>query len=84
MVRTQVYFTASQHRALRKAARQENVSMTEYLRRLVERHVLGRVGPGYDKEAVMSFIGLGDSGRRDTSERHDDALEETFLGRPIR
>lgn len=78
MIRTQVYFTAVQHRALRRAARREGVSMTELLRRLVDRHVQGRPGPSPDKELLMAFVGLGDSGRADGSERHDDALDEAF------
>ena len=42
MVRTQVYFSEEQHRALRQAAEREGISMTALLRRIVERELLGR------------------------------------------
>jgi hypothetical protein len=42
MVRTQVYFSEEQHRALRQAARREGISMTALLRRMVERELLGK------------------------------------------
>ncbi len=53
--------------------------MTELLRRMIDRDLLSKPGkPEFTKEAVISFIGLGESGRTDTSERHDDALDEAF------
>ncbi len=79
MVRTQIYLAKSQHRALRRAAAREGVSMTELLRRMIDRYLLSKPGkPEFTKEVVMSFIGLGESGRADISERHDDALDEAF------
>jgi hypothetical protein len=79
MVRTQVYFSEEQHRALRQAARREGISMTALLRRMVERELVGGgAKPDYSKDAIMAFIGLGSAGPDDTSERHDDALDEAF------
>jgi hypothetical protein len=79
MVRTQVYFNEEQHRALRQAARREGISMTALLRRLVESELLRKPPkPDYSKEAVMAFIGLGSAEPVDTSERHDEALDEAF------
>ena len=79
MVRTQVYFNEEQHRALRQAARREGISMTALLRRLVDRELLRKAAkPDYSKEAVMAFIGLGSAEPADTSERHDEALDEAF------
>jgi Zn-dependent peptidase ImmA (M78 family) len=79
MVRTQVYFSEEQHRALREAAKREGVSMTALLRRIVERELLGKITkPGYSKDAIMAFIGLGSAEPGDTSERHDEALDEAF------
>lgn len=79
MVRTQVYLTPSQHKALKKEAAREGVSMTEMLRRLIDAHLQRRRGVAtFRKEAVMSFIGLGSSGRSDTAERHDEVLDEAF------
>ena len=79
MVRTQVYSEPEQHRALKRLAKAQGASLTEVLRRLVDRHVLGKRLPGdYDKEAVMAFIGLGASGHSDTSERHDEVLADSL------
>jgi hypothetical protein len=84
MVRTQVYLTVRQHRALRRAAEHEGLSMTEFLRRLVDLHLTRAAKPHFSKEAVMSFVGLGESGRDDISERHDEALAEAFRGTAVR
>jgi len=79
MVRTQVYFSEEQHRALRRAARREGISMTALLRRMVERELVGRTArPDYSKDAIMAFVGLGSTEPDDISERHDEALDEAF------
>ena len=81
MIRTQVYLTPSQHRVLKKEAAREGVSMTELLRRLIDTHLTRRRGVNaFQKDAVLSFIGLGSSGHSDTAERHDDVLDEAFGG----
>jgi Zn-dependent peptidase ImmA (M78 family) len=81
MVRTRVYFSEEQHRALRQAARREGISMTALLRRMVERELVGKATKAaYSKDAIMAFIGLGSAEPRDTSERHDEALDEAFRG----
>ena len=84
MVRTQIYLTAKQHRRLRRAAAREGLSMTELLRRLVDRHLTPPARPEFSKEAVMSFIGLGESGRDDISQRHDEAIAEAFRVASVR
>lgn len=53
--------------------------MTAFLRRMVERELLGKTSKrDYPKDAIMAFIGLGSSEPDDTSERHDEALDEAF------
>jgi hypothetical protein len=85
MVRTQVYFTEAQHRALHRAAEREGLSMTELLRRLVDRHLLARRGPlDFDKEAVLALVGLGESGETRTSAEHDAALDEALRAPAVR
>jgi hypothetical protein len=79
MVRTQVYLTAEQHRALRHAAERDGISMTAFLRRMVERELLRKTSKrDYPKDAIMAFIGLGSAEPDDTSERHDEALDAAF------
>ena len=58
--------------------------MTELIRRLVTHQLLRPTRAEYSKEAVMSFVGLGESGRADISERHDEALMEAFRGKALR
>ena len=85
MVRTQVYFSEEQHRALRRAAKREGISMTALMRRIVERELLGKFrSEDYAKEAVMAFANLGRSGRSDISENHDEALAEAFRDENLR
>jgi hypothetical protein len=85
MVRTQVYFSKEQHKALRQAAEREGMSMTAFLRRMVERDLLGKFNrQDYAKDAVMALADLGRSGRSDISEQHDEALAEAFRDKPVR
>lgn len=85
MIRTQVYFSEEQHRALRQAAKREGISMTAFLRAMVERELLGRIkSHDYAKEAVMALTDLGRSGRSDISEDHDQALAEAFRDESLR
>ena len=85
MVRTQVYLSEEQHRALRQAARREGISMTALLRRLVERELLkDRKNHDGAGDAIMGLADLGRSGRSDISEKHDEALAEAFRGETVR
>ena len=84
-MRTQVYLTRQQHRALKQAAEREGVSMTELVRRMVDEHLLGRRGTArFRKEDVLSFVALGASGQTETSECHDEALDEALRGDTVR
>ena len=79
MVRTQVYLTEEQHLALRRAAERDGISMTAFLRRMVERELVGQASKrDYPKDAIMAFVGLGSAEPDDMSERHDEALDEAF------
>ena len=85
MVRTQIYLSKSQHRALKREAKAAGVSMTELVRRIVAERVEGRQRvPVHGKEAILRFIGLGDSGTSSTSEDHDRALDEAFRAGDLR
>lgn len=86
MTRTQVYLTSQQHRALKREAAREGVSMTEMLRRILDHHLLGRRTPGRapKKDLILSFVALGESGRTDVSASHDRALDEALRAGPPR
>ena len=78
MVRTQVYFTREQHAALRRDAQRNGVSLTEVLRRLVDRHLLAKGSPEGLGERLFSFVGNGESGISDVAERHDEYLARSL------
>ncbi|HEX5136911.1 MAG TPA: CopG family transcriptional regulator [Planctomycetota bacterium] len=86
MTRTQVYLTPQQHRALKREAEREGVSMTEVLRRILDQHLLGRrtAGRAPKKDLILSFVCLGESGRTDVSANHDRALDEALRAGPPR
>ncbi len=85
MMRTQVYLTKEQHGALQRAAERDGVSMTEQLRRLIDRQLLSK-GAEHEltRESVFSFVGCAESGASDVAERHDDFLAEAFRGAHLR
>ncbi len=85
MVRTQIYLPTAHRVALRREAHEAGISLTALVRRIVADHVEGRRGvTDFDKEAILSFVAIGRSGRRNTSERHDDALNEALRGNALR
>jgi hypothetical protein len=85
MVRTQVYLTPEQHAALRRAAERTGVSMTEELRRLIDRHLLAKgAAAELAREPVFSFIGIGESGDSEVAERHDEYLAGAFRRTDVR
>ena len=85
MIRTQIYLSEAQHAALRRAAERSDVSLTEALRRLIDRHLLAQGSdPIRDREAVFALVGIGESGAEDVAERHDDYLAEAFRRAPVR
>ena len=84
-MRTQIYLSPSQHRALRGEARKTGISLTELIRRIVDEHLLGRRGVAVlGKDEFLAFVALGRSGRSDGSERHDAALDEALRAGPVR
>jgi hypothetical protein len=84
MIRTQVYLSKEQHDALHRSAQRSGVSMTEELRRLIDRHLLAKgVDPMLAREAIFDFVGIGESGVHDVAERHDDYLAGALRGTDI-
>ncbi len=85
MVRTQIYIDGRDHRSLKREARRAGTSMTGLVRRIVASYLRGEGdGGGRGKEEVLRFVGLGSSGRRDVSDRHDRALDEALRGPDLR
>jgi hypothetical protein len=74
-----VYVEPEQLRALRAEAKAQGISSAERMRRLVQQHLDARQGPSpVPREAYLTLVGLGASGRTDIAERHDRYLGEAL------
>ena len=78
--RTMVYLEPEQLQSLKLEARNQRVSLAELMRRLVRNHLTQDKGiPAVSEEAYLKIVGLGSSGKKDVSEKHDH-----YLGKAIR
>jgi hypothetical protein len=73
MSRTQIYLAPDEHRAARRRAAELDVSLAEYIRRLVRRDL--QTEPRDDADASV-LIDLGDSGGSDVANRKDQYVGE--------
>ena len=79
MVRTPLQIDEDTYEALRLRAHVERKSMSAVAREVLREGLGGTAGRGGKRRrAGFSFISSGASGRRDISERHDEALAEDF------
>jgi hypothetical protein len=80
MVRTQIGLEAEEHRRAKRRAAEQDISLAEYLRRLVRRD-LGDDEP--TATDIGAIFGLGDSGGSDIAAHKDrylgDAVEAQHL-----
>ena len=80
MVRTQIYLYPAQHRLLKKEAQQRDISMAQLFREIVGEHMSGAsTKRRFTKQDYMAIVGLGDSGRSDISEKHDEYVGQAIL-----
>ena len=78
--RTMVYLEPEQLQSLRLEARNQSISLAELMRRLVRNHLTQDKGISVvSEEAYLKIVGLGSSGKKDISEKHDH-----YLGKAIR
>jgi hypothetical protein len=79
MIRTQIQLTDEQLHKLRRAAREQGVSVAEIVRRCVDRaiddEILGRRND-YARAARLVGAFQDREGASDVSARHDDYLEQ--------
>jgi hypothetical protein len=82
MVRMQIQLTEAQLRVLRETASRQGVSVSELVRRAVDRWVETRALPSPDdqRRRAVAAAGRFRSGASDVSERHDEYLAKAFEG----
>lgn len=79
--RTQITLPTEEHRAARRRAAEQGISLAEYVRRLVHEDL----SEGSKPKADMSVIfGLGDSGGSDIASHKDEYIAEAIAARKLR
>lgn len=83
LTRTQVYLDPFDHKILKLEARANKVSLASLIRKIIKEHFLKEGNHSlFTKDDYMSIVGLGRSGGRDISARHDlylgEALNEEY------
>jgi hypothetical protein len=79
MIRTQIQLTDEQLHKLRRAAREQGVSVAEIVRRCIDRAIDDEIpGRRNDYARAARLVGAFEDheGARDVSARHDDYLEQ--------
>ncbi len=76
MKRTTIFIEEGVERELRLVARRRGRSVAAVVRDAIAREVAAETRP------PLSFIGMGDSGRRDVAERHEELLWKTLEPHP--
>ncbi len=72
MKRTTIFVDADLIDRIKEISKEENRSMAEVIREAMLRYIRQKM----HKRKKVSFIGIGDSGRKDIAERHEDLLWE--------
>lgn len=78
MTRTQLQLDDSTFQALRHRAYTERKSMSAVAREALRRGLGLEESANSPREAKLTFVSSGASGRKDISVRHDEALEKDF------
>jgi len=77
MKRTTIFIEEGIERELRLVARRRGRSVAAVVRDAIAREVAAEARP------PLSFIGVGDSGRRDVAERHEEFLWKALEPHPL-
>lgn len=72
----QVYLDRALSRRLRKMAERKATSQAALVRRFIEHGLAQEIPP--DEDPALKIIGIGHSGIKDLSARHDDYLAEIY------
>lgn len=77
MQRTQIYLEPDLSAELDRLAQQRGTSRASLIR-LAARQLVAQEQTS-DEDSILGLIGIGQSGRSDVSERHDDYLAQDIL-----
>ena len=83
MIRTQIQLTEEQARRLRDEARQSGQSVAELIRQSVDRYLeqgAASQASAVSRLSALEVAGRFRSGRSDVAVKHDDYLDESYLG----
>lgn len=75
MTRTQISLSTIEHRSLKREAADQGISMAELVRRLVRDHLRKKsMRKRFKKKDFLAIVGVGESGEKEVSVRHDEHL----------
>jgi metal-responsive CopG/Arc/MetJ family transcriptional regulator len=78
--RIQIYLDPEVHQDLKERARAEGISLSELIRRVAKDYLRKEAAP----KDFLAIVGLGQSGKADISEKHDDYLAQAVSDENIR
>ena len=76
----QIYLDPEVHQDLKERARAEGISLSELIRRVAKDYLRKEAAP----KDYLAIVGLGQSGKADISEKHDDYLAQAVSDGNIR
>jgi plasmid stability protein len=76
----QIYLDPEVHQDLKERARAEGISMSELIRRVAKDYLRKEAAP----KDYLAIVGLGQSGKADISEKHDDYLAQAVSDENVR
>jgi hypothetical protein len=76
----QIYLDPEVHQDLKERARAEGISLSELIRRVAKDYLRKEAAP----KDYLAIVGLGQSGKADISEKHDDYLAQAVSDENIR
>jgi hypothetical protein len=76
----QIYLDPEVHQDLKERARAEGISLSELIRRVAKDYLRKEAAP----KDYLAIVGLGQSGKADISEKHDEYLAQAVSDENVR
>jgi len=71
--RIQIYLDPEVHQRLKERAREEGISLSELIQRMAKDYLRKEASP----KDFLAIVGLGQSGKTDIAEKHDEYLVQS-------